>query len=88
MPQLEKTALQRALSGHPELFLPVLFVCKTHFKYVPICQSGLHEGITGLKFVDQPFFECILARSQATNSPMDLAFRTQSVLQMAALEIV
>lgn len=30
-------------------------------------------------------FECIRTRSQATESPMDLAFRTQTVLQMAML---
>jgi predicted dehydrogenase len=31
------------------------------------------------------FFECVRARSQETWSPMDLAFRTQTVLQMAML---
>jgi predicted dehydrogenase len=31
------------------------------------------------------FFDCILSRSQATNSPMELAFRTQAVLHMAML---
>jgi len=30
-------------------------------------------------------FDCIQTRSQATESPMDLAFRTQTVLQMAML---
>ncbi len=31
------------------------------------------------------FFDCVRARSQATFSPMDLAFRTQTLVQMAKL---
>jgi len=60
--------------------------------FTPIRQKGAREPRRwpierGENLVEhwRNLFECIQARSQATNSPMDLAFRTQSVLQMAML---